>query len=175
MVLALAHAGLKDIEQAKKACVKAADLLKPTGADAALRPLVREVVITLGTDLAEAKELIAAVAGELPPALNEAIAQHPEKADGYLNRGTWHGERGRWREAVADYAEAYRLNPDNLTGMWIGILLAHTGDLHSPLSEEQRHELQAINREWLLAHPPPAALPAYPPPSPADLFSDNPA
>ena len=62
LVLALAHAKLEETDQARKACAKAAALLKPTGADAALRPLVREVVVTLGTTHSEVKELITAAA-----------------------------------------------------------------------------------------------------------------
>ena len=42
LVLALAHAKLKETDQARKTCGKAAALLKPTGAEAALRPLLHE-------------------------------------------------------------------------------------------------------------------------------------
>ncbi len=130
LVLALAHAKLKEIDRARNACAKAAELLKPAGAEDALRPLLREALLTVGRDSPEAQQLIAAAGGELPAALNEAIEQNLDKAKGYRDRGSWYGERGRWREAIADYTEAFRLEPDDLTGMWLGIVLVHTGDLN---------------------------------------------
>ena len=60
LVLALAHAKLKETDQARKA----AALLKPTGAENALRPLLREVLIAVGPDTPEATAIIAAAAGE---------------------------------------------------------------------------------------------------------------
>ncbi len=68
LVLALAHAKLKETDQARKARGKAAALLKPTGAETALRPLLREVLIAVGPDTPEATALIAAAAAGEPPA-----------------------------------------------------------------------------------------------------------
>jgi len=129
LVLALAHARLKDIDQARKACGKAAELLKPTGADAALRPLLREVLRVVGTNSSEATALIAAAAGELPAALNDAVQQNPDQAKGYRDRGNWFAERGRWKEAIADFAEVFRLEPDTYFGMRLGIFLLQTGEI----------------------------------------------
>jgi serine/threonine protein kinase/predicted Zn-dependent protease len=65
LILALAHLRLAENDQARKACAKAAELLKLTGAEATLRSLLREVLLALGTDSPEAAALIAA-AGETP-------------------------------------------------------------------------------------------------------------
>lgn len=143
LVLALAHAKLKDADQARKACSRAAELLKPTGVDAALRPLLREVVVTVGTNFVETKELIAAAAGKPPAALNEAIQQNPDKAAGYRARGNWFGERGQWKEAIADVAEEFRLEPSAYTGMRLGILLVHSGDI-----DRFRTHSQAMLERW---------------------------
>src|SRR5262249_18465071 len=64
LLLALAHVRLAENDQARKACAKAAELLKPKGADATVRPLVREILLALGTDSPETKALLDA-AGEL--------------------------------------------------------------------------------------------------------------
>jgi tetratricopeptide (TPR) repeat protein/serine/threonine protein kinase len=144
LVLALAHARLKEVDQARNACAKAAELLKPTGADAALRPLLREVVVTLGTNVAEAKELVAAAAAGEPPAeLNAAIQQSPDKAEGYRNRSEWFGQRGRWQEASADFAAEFRLEPSPYSGMRLGILLIQTGDVN-----RYREHCQAMLERW---------------------------
>ncbi len=144
LVLALAHAQLKEIEQAKKVCAKAAAMLKPNGADSALRPLVREVVTLVGTNTSEAKELIAAAtAGEPPAAMTDAVRQNPDKADGYRNRGNWFGERRRWKEAIADYAEAFRLEPESFSAMRLGILLVYAGEI-----DRYRELSRAILERW---------------------------
>ncbi len=143
LVLALAHAKLKEPDQARQACGKAAELLKPAGAEAALRPLLREVVIAVGPNSPEATALITAAAGEPPAALNEAIGQNPDKAAGYRDRGNWFAERGRWKEASADLTEVFRLEPDTFTGMHLGILLVHTGE-----SDRYRAHCLAMLERW---------------------------
>lgn len=143
LVLALAHAKLKDTNQAKTACAKAVELLKPTGVDVALRPLLREVAVTLGAIHAEVQKLIAVAAGELPPALNDAIQQDPDQAAGYRDRANWYGERGLWKEAIADLAEEFRLQPSTFAGMRLGILLLHTGD-----TDRYRTHCQAMLERW---------------------------
>ena len=143
LVLALAHAKLKDTDQAKKACGKAAELLKPTGTDAALRPLLREVLRALGTNSPEGTALLAAASGELPAELNEAVQQNPDLPKGYRDRGNWFAERGRWQEARADLAEAYRLAPDYNYGMRLGILLAYIGEI-----DRYREHCQDMLSRW---------------------------
>jgi tetratricopeptide (TPR) repeat protein len=143
LVLALAHARLKETDQARKACGKAAELLKAAAAEDALRPLVREVLIAVGPDAGEAKALLEAAAGEPPPALTAAIEQNPDKAAGYLDRGTWFADRGRWKDAIADLTEAYRLEPDPWTGMKIGIFLVQTGQI-----DRYRSHCQAMLDRW---------------------------
>jgi hypothetical protein len=67
LVLALAHARASETELARKACVKAAELMKATGAQATIQPLVREVVLALGSDCPEAKALVEAARMESSP------------------------------------------------------------------------------------------------------------
>jgi WD40 repeat protein/tetratricopeptide (TPR) repeat protein len=128
LMRALAHHRLGEADQAKKACRKAAEMLKLAGTDAALRPLLRQTVLSLGTDSPESKGLLAAAAGDPPATLNEAIQQNPDQAKGYRDRGNWYGERGRWKDAIADFAEVFRLDPNTLDAMRLGILLAHSGE-----------------------------------------------
>jgi WD40 repeat protein/serine/threonine protein kinase len=128
LMRALAGHRLGETDQAKKACRKAAEMLKLAGADAALRPLLRQTVLALGTESPEARELIAVVAGEPPATLNEAIRQNPAQAQDYRERGNWYAEHGRWKDAIADYAEVFRLDPNTLDAMKLGILLAWNGD-----------------------------------------------
>src|SRR5262249_18012644 len=98
----------------------------------------------LGTNVAEAKELIAAAAAGEPPAeLNATIQQNPEKAEGYRNRGDWFGQRGRWKEAAADLAAEFRLEPSPYSGMRLGILLIQTGDV-----DRYREQCQAMLERW---------------------------
>jgi tetratricopeptide (TPR) repeat protein len=143
LVLAVARARLKEPDQAKKACARATELLKPAGADFALRPLVREVILVMGPNLSEVTNLIAATGGAPPEALNDAIRQNPENAVGYRNRGNWYGERALWKEASADYAEAFRLEPDTLDAMKLGLLLAHAGE-----TDRYRKHAQAVLDRW---------------------------
>jgi tetratricopeptide (TPR) repeat protein len=128
LVLAMAHAQLNETDQARKACAKAAALLKAAGADAALRPLLRDVFIALGPTSPEATALVAAAAGQPPAALNEAIDRNPNDAAAYRNRGNWYAEHGRFNHAIADFAELFRLEPSSYEGMQLGILLAYVGD-----------------------------------------------
>jgi tetratricopeptide (TPR) repeat protein len=143
LVLALAHARLKETARARKACGKATELLRPTGADAALRPLLREVLIALGPNSPQATALLAAAAGQPPAALNRAIQQNPDKAEGYRNRADWFAEHGLWKESSADLAEAFRLEPDTLTGMRLGILLIQTGEI-----SRYRTHCRAMLKRW---------------------------
>jgi tetratricopeptide (TPR) repeat protein len=143
LVLALAHAKLKETAQLKNVCAKVTELLTPTGADAALRPLLREVLIALGPDSPEAASLLAAAAGKPPAALNDAIQRNPGKAEGYRNRADWFADRGLWKESSADLTEAYRLEPDTLTGLRLGIVLLHTGEI-----DRYRAHSQAMLKRW---------------------------
>jgi serine/threonine protein kinase/formylglycine-generating enzyme required for sulfatase activity/WD40 repeat protein len=130
LVLALAHARLKDTDQALKACAAAAPLLKASGADPALRPLLREVVLAVGPDSPTARALIAAAAGDAAPAtLNEAIQFDRADVLAHRDRAIWFAERTQWKEAISDWTEAFRLDPDTLDGLRLGVLLAHTGDI----------------------------------------------
>ena len=130
LVLALAHVRLGEIDQARKACGMAAESLKPAGAEAALLPLVRNVVVALGRNDAAAKALIAAANAGIPPAaLTEAIKRNPNKADAYHEHANWYGARGRWKEAIADLGEAVRLAPNARMNMQLGILLIETGQV----------------------------------------------
>jgi formylglycine-generating enzyme required for sulfatase activity/tetratricopeptide (TPR) repeat protein len=129
LVLALAHARLKETAQLRNVCGKVTELLAPTGADAGLRPLLREVLIALGPSSPEATALLTAAAGQPPAALSEAIQRNPDKADGYRNRASWFADRGLWKESIEDLAEAFRLESNTLTGMRIGILLLQTGEI----------------------------------------------
>jgi serine/threonine protein kinase/tetratricopeptide (TPR) repeat protein len=143
LILTLAHARLAESDQARNAAAKAAELLQPTGAEASLRPLLRQVLLALGPGSPEGKTLIAAAAGKPPAALNQAIQQNPDEARGYRDRGEWFIDRGLWKEATADFAEAFRLEPDSYTGMRLGILLLHTGDI-----ERYRTHCQAMLDRW---------------------------
>jgi tetratricopeptide (TPR) repeat protein len=143
LVLALAHTQMAEGDKAKKTCGRATELLKPTGADPALRPLLREVVIVLGTNHPEAKELIAAAAGEPPAALNDAIQQNPDKANSYRDRGVWYAERGQWQQSIADFTEVCRLEPNTLDAMKLAILLAQTGEV-----DRYRKHGQAVLARW---------------------------
>ncbi len=143
LVLALAHARLKETDQALTACRKAAELLKPRGADAALRPLLHEVLLAVGPNSPAAITLIAAAAGEPPAALNEAIQYDPDDAAAHRDRGSWFAERGQWKEAIADWTELFRLDPDTLFGMRLGVLLAHTGEV-----DRYRAHCRAMLDKW---------------------------
>jgi WD40 repeat protein/tetratricopeptide (TPR) repeat protein len=120
---------LGETDRAKQACRKAAEMLKRRGADSALRPLLSQTVRALGTESPEARELIAAAAAGDPPAtLNQAIQQHPQQAQGYRQRGDWYVEHGRWKDAIADFTEVFRLEPTSFDGLKLGVLLAYAGD-----------------------------------------------
>jgi tetratricopeptide (TPR) repeat protein len=134
---------LGQTEQAKKASHKAAEMWKPSGADEALRPLLRQTVLALGPESPESEELLAAAAGEPPATLNQAIQQHPDQADGYRARGKWYAERGRWKDALADFTEVFRLDHVSYEGLQLGILLAYVGE------KDRFHEHgQAMLSRW---------------------------
>jgi serine/threonine protein kinase/Flp pilus assembly protein TadD len=144
LTLALVHHQRGETDQAKKACGKAAEMMKLAGGlDEALRPLLRQAVLAVGTESPEAKELIATSVGEPPAALNEVIEQHPDQAQGYRDRGNWYAERGRWKDAIADYAEVYRLDPNTQDAMKLGILLAQNGE-----KDRYREHGQAMLSRW---------------------------
>jgi tetratricopeptide (TPR) repeat protein len=146
LMFALADHRRGETDQARKACRQAAEMLKRAGgANATLRPLLHETVLALGIESPEAKELIGAAAGEPPAALNEAIRQNPDQAQGYRDRGNWHAERGRSKEAIADYAEVFRLDPNTWDGLHLGILLAWSGE-----TARYREHGQAMLKRWAL-------------------------
>jgi WD40 repeat protein/tetratricopeptide (TPR) repeat protein len=143
LMRALAHHRLGETDQAKKACRKAAEMMKLAGADPADRPLLRQIVRALGAESLEAREIIAAAAGALPARLNEAIQKNPDQANGYRDRAEWYGEHGRWKEAIADYAEVGRLDPKTLDAMRLSFLLAWTG-----AKDSYRKHGQAMLSRW---------------------------
>src|SRR5262249_51824383 len=143
LILALAHARLKQTAEVRKVCAKVTELLRPTGADAALRPLLGGVLIALGPNSREAKALLAAAAGQPPAPLNEAIQRNPDKAEGYRNRAAWFADRGLWKESSVDLAEAFRLEPNTLTGMRLGIVLIQTGEI-----DRYRTHCQTMLKRW---------------------------
>ncbi len=112
-------------EQARLAYKKAVAAMEPVGASYPLiRELVRDSLREFGTDGPEADALLAALAGEPPQALTQAIGKQPQEPGGYLARGDWYGRRGLWRKAADDFGDAYRQTPEVMTGMKLGILLA---------------------------------------------------
>jgi formylglycine-generating enzyme required for sulfatase activity len=129
LFLALAYARLKETAQAASACGGAAQRMAPTGADVALRPLLREVLIALGPSSSEAAALLAASAGPPTEALNAAIERNPN-ASAYLSRADWFINHGVWKKACEDLAAAFRLEPDVYTGLRLGILLVQTGQVN---------------------------------------------
>jgi serine/threonine protein kinase/tetratricopeptide (TPR) repeat protein len=137
LVLALTHLRLNEPDAARAACGKAGEKLRPAGATGDPRRLVHAVVKELGRGDAAAKELIAAAAGEVPAALNEAIKTNPTDADGYRNRGSWNVEHGRLKEAIADYTEVHRITSDSLDALRVGILLYYAGE-HAAYREHCR-------------------------------------
>jgi WD40 repeat protein/tetratricopeptide (TPR) repeat protein len=143
LVLALAHARLQETAQLRTVSGKVTALLTPTGADVALRPLLREVLIALGPNSPEATALLAAAAGKPPVALNEAIARNPDRTEAYRNRAYWFAERALWKEAGADLAAAFRRQPDPLTGMRLGVVLVQTGEI-----ERYRAHCRAMLERW---------------------------
>jgi tetratricopeptide (TPR) repeat protein len=143
LVLALAHARLQETAQLRAVSGKVTELLTPTDAGAALRPLLREVLIALGPNSPEATALLAAAAGKPPMALNEAIARNPDRAEAYCNRADWFAERGLWKEAGADLAAAFRRQPEALTGMRLGVVLSQTGEI-----ERYRAHCRAMLERW---------------------------
>ena len=102
--------------------------MEPVGDIPFCPELVRDSLREFGTDGPEADALLAALAGEPPQALTQAIGKQPKEPGGYLARGDWYGHRGLWRKAADDFADAYRQKPEALTGMKLGILLAAIGE-----------------------------------------------
>jgi serine/threonine protein kinase/tetratricopeptide (TPR) repeat protein len=115
-------------DDARAACLKAARLLKPPGADRALSRLVSMAVQAVGPESREATELLAA-AGEPPTALTDAIRNEPKQAAAYLARAHWYGQHCAYAKAAADLAEADRLQPASLTSLLLGVALVHLGEL----------------------------------------------
>ena len=75
--------------------------------------------------------------------MNEAVQKNPDQAKGYRERGDWFAERGLWKEAIADFTEVFRLEPNTYIGMRLGILLIHTGDI-----DRYRAHCQAMLERW---------------------------
>jgi tetratricopeptide (TPR) repeat protein len=143
LLLALAHARLKETEQVRNVLGKVTELLTPAGADAGLRPLLRELLLTPGLSSPESTALLTAAAGKPPVELNNAIGQNPNKAEGYHNRAEWFVNRGLWKEASADLAEAFRLEPSTYTGMRLGIFLLQAGEI-----DRYRAHCRAMLGRW---------------------------
>ena len=142
-MLTVSHGWLGEKDQARKACRKAAELLTPAAANAALHPLVRKAVMVVGLDSPEAAELLVAAASEPPSALTEAIHQNPDQAAGYRERGKWYANHWQWKKAADDLGEAVRLEPDISTSLSLGPLLAHLGE-----RDRYREHCQAMLARW---------------------------
>jgi serine/threonine protein kinase/tetratricopeptide (TPR) repeat protein len=137
LVLALAHQRLGEIDQACRVYRQGVAAMKPARDDTLLRDLVRAALRddlvraalrqTAGSSGAEAEEVLAAVVGDPPAALAEAIQRQPEHSGKYLDRAAWYGGRGLWRKAAEDYAAAYRVQPGAHEGMVLAIVLAQIG------------------------------------------------
>ncbi|HET6572310.1 MAG TPA: tetratricopeptide repeat protein [Fimbriiglobus sp.] len=118
----------------------------PNGADAALRPFLREIVLAQGLFSAETTELLAAAAGSPPAATNQAIQRSPNTAENYRTRGTWYGLRGQWKAAAADYTQAMKLESDTLDAQNVAFLYLAVGDV-----DRYREHCQAILKRWASA------------------------
>src|SRR5262249_39571358 len=91
--LTVSQGWLGEKDQARKACRKAAKLLMPSAANAALRPLIRKAAMVVGLESPEADQLLVAAAGEPPLALTDAIHQSPDQGNqavGYNVRSNWY-------------------------------------------------------------------------------------
>jgi len=128
LLIALDYRRRKESDKALRAYRQAAAAIQPVGGSAFVTELARGTLREFGVDGPEAEALLAAVAGEPPAAFNEAIQNQPDQAAGYLARGEWYGNRGLWRKAADDYAVAYRLQPEVMTGLKLGIVLAGIGE-----------------------------------------------
>jgi tetratricopeptide (TPR) repeat protein len=104
-------------------------MMKPAVDDTAMLRLVRKAVRIIGQDTPEARELLAAAAGEPLAALSEAIRRAPKIAQGYLDRADWYGGRGSWKKAAEDLGEASLLDPKTTTALHLGVVLVHLGEI----------------------------------------------
>ena len=118
-----------ELDEARKACRKAAAAMRPLNGDATIIRFVRMAVKAVGLDCPEANELLVAAAGDPPDGLTAAIRQNPKQARGYEERAEWYGRHGLWKKAADDLAEAVRLEPNSLTFGRVGIALVHLGDI----------------------------------------------
>jgi tetratricopeptide (TPR) repeat protein len=116
-------------DEARAACKKAAELLRPSVGDAALSRLVLMAVRAVGLESPEATALLEAAAGEPPAGLTEALRRDPKQVSAYVARADWYGQRCAYNKAAADLAETDRLDPSPLTGFRLGIVLVQLGAL----------------------------------------------
>jgi tetratricopeptide (TPR) repeat protein len=131
LVLALARHGAGRKAEARATFDKAAADLAKAGAPPELAGLLRQAVTDVcGLDGLEGCERVWALssAGD-NPALNDAIAREPANPDRYRNRANWYAGRTRWREAAADLAEAFRLDPQPYDGMLLATYRLGAGEL----------------------------------------------
>ncbi len=115
-------------DEARLAYRKAVAALQPVGENAVVPALLERAVWEFGPDAPETEKQLAAAIGEPPADLTAAIKNHPNQAAGYLARCDWYARRGLWRKAADDLAAAFRLQPEVLTGLRLGILLAEIGE-----------------------------------------------
>ena len=109
-----------------------------------MRPLLREVLGTVGPHSSEATgRSWQPPPANLPRAFDEAIRQNPDKALGYRGRADWLVDRGLWKQAITDFAAEFRLEPDALDGMRLGILLVHTEEI-----DRYRTHCRAMLERW---------------------------
>ncbi len=86
---------------------------------------------------------LAAIAGGEPPAtLAETIRKKPDDAPGYRDRAEWHAEHAHWHDAVADYDQVLRIEPNSYYAMKLGLLLLKVGNL----DRYRRHRQTMLDR-----------------------------
>ena len=122
-------AWLGEKEAVQTACREVAAAIEPVGDNSELFRLVRTAVRAVGIDRPEARELLAAAAGEPPAALNDAVRRDPKGARAHRDRANWYGRRGSWKKAAEELAEANRLEPDPWTALDLGAVLVHLGEV----------------------------------------------
>jgi serine/threonine protein kinase/tetratricopeptide (TPR) repeat protein len=132
-----------DAHAARDALSRAALALPATGADLATRLALRETVREIGPDAPGVAELLEAAAGEVPPALTQAIEENPGEANAHRQRALWYGRRGLWRKAAADFAEAVRLGGTTHDHMQYGAVLFQLGE-----TERYREHARATFEKW---------------------------
>jgi tetratricopeptide (TPR) repeat protein len=145
LFLALAQRGAGHKDEAQATFDQAAQDLAKAGTPPELRRLLRDALTEVcGLDGLEAAERLGALISPGDnPGLNEAIAKEPKNPDHYRNRAAWYAGRARWREAAADLAEAFRLEPKPLDGLYLATYLLGAGDV-----DAYRKHCREMMKSW---------------------------